>query len=622
MSIWRAMRRIGMAALLCAVLLGAGGIGHGAAAPDLTAFYRLRFEFTMTTDWLWLDFGNHDALLAARVIRTDGDLVQREATRWGVYLEQELLAAQNNTSVSVTVDVALCPDFAAEPLRMRLHKGALNAVHLRVLALQGADEQLLGDLRIEEPIAGDGLPIWVGLGALAAAPPQAVAWPRFATPRLVWAYYYNSFTTTIWASTPFVDLPQTRYASSDPEAIARQVEQAQSAGIDGFILAWWGPEDAYGDSNARLLLDVAAARGFRVLLNILHTGARQRTAHELAAAITYAIDRYGSHPAYMRLDDRPVFLSEYSPAVPLEVWEEALTQVRQTGREFYYLAAEHWNREALALFDGLTEKHPITAADDFPYNREIADLVHGYSLLMDDPAPRLWAAAVQPGWDDSAVASEPSITPREAGAFYSRSFSTALYGNPDWLLINSWNDWWAGTQIEPAASYGSLYLDLTARWINWWRARESFDEPREDAGPVAGAWRVELFKDENGNWEFDDGAPLRTDEVQVLNRDWGEEAPPGLPADFWMARATRAFRVEEGHGLLIRGWSNDGLRVWLDRGTPGEQHLIDAWRERNVMGWPDAGYLVPLAPGEHTLTVEFYEQTGLAALRFYADLVP
>ena len=50
-----------------------------------------------------------------------------------------------------------------------------------------------------------------------------------------------------------------------PQAIARHIEQAQAAGIDGFITSWWGP-GTETDRNLVTLLDLAEERDFKVAI--------------------------------------------------------------------------------------------------------------------------------------------------------------------------------------------------------------------------------------------------------------------------------------------------------------------------------------------------------------------
>jgi hypothetical protein len=53
------------------------------------------------------------------------------------------------------------------------------------------------------------------------------------------------------------------------------------------------------------------------------------------------------------------------------------------------------------------------------------------------------------------------VLEREEGGLYRALWEQALRDQPDWVLINSFNQWHSGTEIEPSAEYGEQYLTLT-----------------------------------------------------------------------------------------------------------------------------------------------------------------
>ena len=88
-------------------------------------------------------------------------------------------------------------------------------------------------------------------GAAPSAAPRRAHIPTLA-------YYYQWFTTSSWDRAK-VDYPLAgRYSSDDEAVMRRQIAQAKSAGIDGFIVSW---KDA-PVNNRRLeaLVDVAQVR--------------------------------------------------------------------------------------------------------------------------------------------------------------------------------------------------------------------------------------------------------------------------------------------------------------------------------------------------------------------------
>src|ERR671939_842163 len=80
----------------------------------------------------------------------------------------------------------------------------------------------------------------------------------------VLAYYYawwdpSTFDRTLYRA------PEA-YNSDDPAMIQKHVQEAQAAGIDGFIMSWYGNGDRT-DRNLAQLLDVAQQSGFRATIH-------------------------------------------------------------------------------------------------------------------------------------------------------------------------------------------------------------------------------------------------------------------------------------------------------------------------------------------------------------------
>jgi hypothetical protein len=78
-------------------------------------------------------------------------------------------------------------------------------------------------------------------------------------------------------------------------------------------------------------------------------------------------------------------------------------------------------------------------------------------------------ATVMPGWDDLRSKCKSDLrrgapvhkADRQGGAFYRATFDAAVASSPDWLWVNSLNEWVEGTYIEPSEQYGDLYLQIT-----------------------------------------------------------------------------------------------------------------------------------------------------------------
>jgi hypothetical protein len=292
--------------------------------------------------------------------------------------------------------------------------------------------------------------------------------------RLVLATYYTWFDHDDWWSGLFSDTPVIPYNSDDSEAMARHISQAQGAGIDAFVVAWLGPGNRT-DHNFRRLLDLAAARGFRVAVSMQMQIIPGQSRDAVTQGMAHIIGSYGQHPAYLKHRGKPVIFFTDMPRVPLaggETPQQAWGSIRQQvdpNRQTIWIA-EGLETSYLEVFDGLY----VIKIDhrDFPHDyvkmpRWGAN-ARAYAAQLG--FSRLWVASIMPGWNDTAASghqsdfrspSPPFARDREDGAYYRRTFDYAIASAPDWLFVQSFNEWAEGTQIEPSTSYGDKYLNIT-----------------------------------------------------------------------------------------------------------------------------------------------------------------
>jgi len=290
---------------------------------------------------------------------------------------------------------------------------------------------------------------------------------------MVWAFYYPWYYQNDWESSLLVDHPVERYASADPQAIARHIEQAQSAGIDGFIVSWWGP-GTETDRNLSILLDLAEERGFKVAIyfETLDNGIG-RIENEIFAWIAHVIRTYGSHPAYMQVDGQPVIVLWATQAVEPVHWAIVSNALYLQGQEAILIGMGYTSAN-LELFDGFHDYGVFTYPNLTQTYAQASLMASFFPLLMDEPEPKIFAATVQPGYDDHLLPDRGGgqVQERLEGDFYRSTFEAALASDPDWIFITSWNEWWETTQIEPSEAYGDLYLQITREYVDRWKGQE------------------------------------------------------------------------------------------------------------------------------------------------------
>lgn len=172
----------------------------------------------------------------------------------------------------------------------------------------------------------------------------------------------------------------------------------------------------------------------------------------------------------------------------------------------------------------------------------------------------------------------------------------------DTLVVDAWED-----QQQPNTNTGELYLaagqhTITVEYYEhggdasahvWWQRRESFS-----------AWKGQYFD----NRDMVGGPALERDDAEIAF-DWGT-APPveWMPDDNFSVRWTRTVNFAPGYYRFVLQ-ADDGARFWLDQAL-----IIDQWRDMDYeLHYVDGTYL----QGAHTLTVEYYEHTGSARVRFW-----
>jgi hypothetical protein len=453
-------------------------IGTMSVQAQVVGYYHLRVEFTSTSDWAEFRILNSEHILSYRLVSVEG-IVERVDTRRadtiGIY--QSRANAQAGGLLRVTVDYALSPFVGYEPLRWLLERGSLNRSSLEVFYQTETGDRPLAEIMHDQPVAVTGgrnplfasLDLWqlmstergqaVDLGAVPSVPP------------MLWAVYYLWYTPDFWTQYTYFDQPQQAYLTADDDLFARQIAQAQSANIDGFLASWWGPGNEIDRQFARLL-DAAQAANFQIGMYFETLAAGQpRSRAEITDWLRYALTTYGDHPAWMKVNGAPVIAFWASETVSISDWRDILTQLASEGMPSTTIGMG-LRGDNYGVFDG-THEYGVFGLGDL--QAAFADMRRQatYAPMLDEsPRSRLWMATVQPGYDERGIDGRVGLfREREDGDFYRETWRAALASDPDWIMITSWNEWPEHTYIEPSTTYGELFMDITREWAALWRGQ-------------------------------------------------------------------------------------------------------------------------------------------------------
>ncbi len=312
------------------------------------------------------------------------------------------------------------------------------------------------------------------IGMAVAAPSSSQAQGKT---KLVLAFYYAWYDAGSFnnGKTPFTN-PQP-YSSGNVETMQRQIGQAKNAGIDAFIQAWYGPDDNnYTEINFKALLAASAASGFKVAL-YFESGSPFHANHDQRAiALRHAVNNHVNHPAYLRIDGKPIIFFWANWLFSVSDWQTIRNQVDPNHNTLWI--AEGGNAEYLSVFDGLHLYNIAWAAN--PYSTAVTWGNATRNASATYGGYKYWAATAMPGWDDTLVPGRGEAAfhkKRDGGDFYRRTFEAAASSAPDMLLITSFNEWPEGSHIEPSAEFGNFYLDLTKQYVNGFKYGGGFSAP-------------------------------------------------------------------------------------------------------------------------------------------------
>ncbi|NDJ51967.1 MAG: hypothetical protein GYB68_02645, partial [Chloroflexi bacterium] len=315
---------------------------------------------------------------------------------------------------------------------------------------------------------------------------------RAQTVRPVLVYYYAWWYPEALGPGQSPDWPETPYHSWDTAVLSQHVSQAASAGIDGMVVAWYGPteENNQTETNFRVILDQAQANGISALLSVdLSQAAWFASPQDIVDGMRYAIDVHAQHPAYFRYNGRPVFFFWFQGRYALTDWASIRQQVDPDRNTIWI--AEGIAPDAMPTFDGL---HLYTIS----WSQNVFGTLAQWAGTTRSRGG-IWVATAMPGWDNTYTQqSERYVRDRENGAFYRDTFAAAAATNPEMVVITSWNEWWEGSHIEPSVAYGDFYLNLTRDLVAEYKAgavsaggssappaQPTIDEPLVNQPPAA-----------------------------------------------------------------------------------------------------------------------------------------
>lgn len=258
------------------------------------------------------------------------------------------------------------------------------------------------------------------------------------------------------------------YDSTDVAVLDRHLQQAKAAGIDTLVCSWWGREDPT-DRALRALLPRAASAGITVAVfweQLLPSRDPNAAVEELA----YLVETFGKQPGYLKEAGKPVvfLFRRVCESLTPDDWAAVLDRVSRRVPPGALAVGDGAALTDALLWDGLyTLGHTFQMAELPPANAaRVQNRTFRASSLAARRLGRISVTVVSPGHDDRKPNRHRglkggTLIDRQEGKLYQALWDQAIRDQPDWILINSFNQWHAGTEIEPSVELGDRYLTLT-----------------------------------------------------------------------------------------------------------------------------------------------------------------
>lgn len=271
------------------------------------------------------------------------------------------------------------------------------------------------------------------------------------------------------------------YDSNDQALVRWHVQLAKAAGIDAFLVSWWGPSEHRVSTVADRLLPIAAEEGFKIAL----FDETPQFWSDLEAVKTQAaehLNRFKDHSGYLRLEGKPAYAVYQVPFAPRLTVDEArgLCDHLEAHVGPVFVILDKMRNGRLPGKDAETfviDEEWLTLGVDaytfygtFSHQRlfEYEDLAYRYRdfVRLAHDAGRKALVPVHPGHNNSKLQAAPWVMPRRNGGTLRQYLRMAEDSGADYVAVTSFNEWPETTNVEPARTWPDpyLYLRILAEW--------------------------------------------------------------------------------------------------------------------------------------------------------------
>jgi hypothetical protein len=252
------------------------------------------------------------------------------------------------------------------------------------------------------------------------------------------------------------------YSSHDPKVIRKQIRQAKSLGISGFVVDWYGDREPFIDQSYRLMQSIAAQEKFHVAMMYDETDDEEGATDDAFADFrmfreTYLSPNAPGHEAYLTYEGRPVIF--IFPKGGHTDWNRIRAEVNRWDPQPLLIYENEPGQYANA-FDGfyawINPGKNGWAPDGSNWGEEY--LNNFYNTMQSKYPDKITVGGAWGSFDDSKASwgLNRRISARCGQTFLDTFNLWKKYSPPDdplpFLLIETWNDYEEGTALERGIS--------------------------------------------------------------------------------------------------------------------------------------------------------------------------
>ncbi len=286
------------------------------------------------------------------------------------------------------------------------------------------------------------------------------------------------------------------YDSSDPTLIQTHLEQAEWAGLDAFIVSYWG-YNGKEQKNMQIMMEVAKNINSSVKLapyfEIFMVAWEGRSHEDIVTHFTSELSQLYDflmqedyHDQIWFEQGKPVVWVYVVQAISVDAWVEVMANLDDENKSIFIVADRPSSRSVQnELFQAVHQY------DVYAPTRNGRYLQTFYSIKKRSRRfNQIFVAGVTPAYDDTVVRDGNPPIGRDGGQTYTKRWNDALGLHPDWISITSWNEWHEGTEIEPSIENGDLALNQTRQFIHEFKSG-SYDQlaPSSQVMTIWSRWR-------------------------------------------------------------------------------------------------------------------------------------